>query len=157
MKKNLQIFVTLYTLLLMYNIANGQTHKSYLATGTESLPMNRAAFIYCYNNSAAYSNPATAVLKAKVNHKSTPVLKKQTISSENITMFSNSTEDELWVQIKSESVHENELLVEIFDAYGVRIYNSAIQHNLHKINVCDFSAGTFLVKLGDNVRKLVIE
>ena len=141
----------------MYNIANGQTHKSYLATGTESLPMNRAAFIYCYNNSAAYSNPATAVLKAKVNHKSTPVLKKQTISSENITMFSNSTEDELWVQIKSESVHENDLLVEIFDAYGVRIYNSAIQQNLHKINVCDFSAGTFLVKLGDNVRKLVIE
>ena len=157
MKKTLpNILILLFFLCVCFQ-SNAQTNKSYISAASEGMPMNRAAFIFCYNNSAAYSNPATAVLKAKVNHKSTPVLKKQTISSENITMFSNSTEDELWVQIKSESVHENELLVEIFDAYGVRIYNSAIQHNLHKINVCDFSAGTFLVKLGDNVRKLVIE
>ena len=157
MKKNLpNILILLFFLCVCFQ-SNAQTNKSYISAASEGMPMNRAAFIFCYNNNTVVKNPATAVLKNKVTHKTMPVVKEQTVSIENISMYPNSTEDELWVQIKSESVHENDLLVEIFDAYGVRIYNSAIQQNLHKINVCDFSAGTFLVKLGDNVRKLVIE
>lgn len=133
------------------------------------LPNNRTAFIFDTKSSAPeYSNPALALVSTP-NKKHIDNIKTEqaSVSSfmenysneiklENICMFSNNTDDELWIQLNNESRLHN-MNVEIYNQEGERIYNSMLADNLHKINVCNFTAGTFLVKLGDNVQKLIIE
>jgi hypothetical protein len=72
-------------------------------------------------------------------------------------MFPNLTEDELWVELDNKKIQRGDLQIEIYNANGEIVYNEKIKHNFHKINVCDFISGTFLVKLGDSVQKMIIE
>ncbi|MBK9793434.1 MAG: T9SS type A sorting domain-containing protein [Sphingobacteriales bacterium] len=49
MKKSVQtLHLAFLSILFICQHANAQTHKSYISRGNESLPMNRAAFIFCY-------------------------------------------------------------------------------------------------------------
>lgn len=160
MKKNAPTLLLAFLSTLFFcQHANAQTHKSYISRGNESLPMNRAAFIFCYNSASEYKNPATAVLKKNINHVTvaSEINKKQEQSDNSICMFPNTTEDELWIELDNKKVQRGDLQIEIYNANGEIVYNEKIAHNLHKINVCDFTSGTFLVKLGDSVQKMIIE
>lgn len=161
MKTNTLILpLTLLSILLSCQHLNAQSHTTLLSQNKNTLPFNRTAFIYCYNNNGIYKNNNTAAFfNTKTNYTSTtytqPVTKN--ITEENICIFSNVTEDELWVQLNDVSTENKNLNVEIYDVSGERIYNSRIEQSPHKINLCQLTAGTFLVRMGDVVKKLVIE
>ena len=161
MKKNiLTLPLILLSILFSNQHLNAQTHKTILSLNKNTLPFNRAAFIYCYNNSGMYKNNNTiAFYKENTNHIGTSYAQPTTkeISEENICIFSNVTEDELWVQLNNVSEEKKGLNVEIYNVSGERIYNSRIEQSPHKINLCQLTAGTFLVRMGDVVKKLVIE
>jgi len=160
MKKSVQtLHLAFLSILFICQHANAQTHKSYISRGNESLPMNRAAFIFCYNNATTYKNPADAVLSKNINHVTvaSETNNKRQQSDNSICMFPNLTEDELWVELDNKKIQRGDLQIEIYNANGEIVYNEKIKHNLHKINVCDFISGTFLVKLGDSVQKMIIE
>lgn len=161
MKKNIQNPILATICLVFFTLhVNAQNHKSYIASTNEALPQNRTAFLFCYNNVASYKNPATEVLnqQQKTTNKLTVEKKtKDEIRKERIRMFSNITEDELWIELDNKLLQTQQLSVEIYNASGERVYNSKVEQNLHKVNVCDFTSGTFLVKLGDSVQKMVIE
>lgn len=155
MKPNFRNIVFSVSLFLIQFSAHAQHHPGKITASDKFLPMNRAAFIFCYNKTASYKNPAENLLKISAAKKTTQTPVKN--NSENVRMFSNTTEDELWVQLDKHTIQEQELNLEIYNASGQIIYSSKIEQELHKVNVCDFSAGTFLVRLGENVQKLIIE
>jgi hypothetical protein len=134
----------------------------------QNLPQNRTAFIFSNSNpNAPYSNPAYAMLNTKKdnsvfkNNQTTTVssFKENTnnISEADVCMYSNTTDDELWIQLNNLQLTEKKLCIEIYNAVGQRVFITSLENHIHKINVCDFSAGTFLIKLGDTVQKMVIE
>jgi len=136
------------------------------AAQTNSLPQNSTAFLFNSNiSNSSYSNPALAMLITKNNYtsvgKAAPVtvnaIVQKEITSDDICMFANLTEDELWVELKNNEFLGQKPNVEIYNDCGERIYHSTIEKNLHKINVCDFTSGTFLIKLGDTAQKMIIE
>lgn len=150
----------LVAMLFILHHATAQSNKSNLSASLNGLPMNRAAFLYCYNTASVNtktvsfgSKPLSSTATYADNvKKETPVV------PENVCMFPNLTEDELWVQLNAQTKSvPTDLDVEIYNAEGMRVYHSRMEQNLHKINVCDFTSGTFLVKLGDAIQKLVIE
>lgn len=147
-------------LLLSLSYVNAQTHKTIITSSGLTLPANRTAFLYCYNSGIGYENRAIKLSNNKVNEeKSEPLISSELQNNPdvNISMFPNLTQDELWVEVKDKKTKVAELNLEIYNSSGKRVYNSRIEGNLRKINVCDFTAGTFLIKLGDKVQKMVIE
>ena len=178
-----KILPTLILLLILFCIVFGATaqtgiHHYYKFKNSDeqsveklNLPTNRAAFIFGNSNkNSNYTNPAIALLSNKsncvfaknieINNTTVSSLIENNISEikqENVCMFSNQTEDELWVQLNNNIKMQEDLNIEIYNAEGERVYNSIVDAELHKINVCNLTAGTFLVKLGDNVQKIIIE
>lgn len=150
---------------------NGNTLFNRLYTPSVNilnLPSNRAAFIFTNSKeNSTYTNPAVAVLNSKSNNsitkesenKVTSVYEsiKSEILQENVSMFSNLTEDELWIKLNEKIKTPDELNVEIYNENGERLYNSRFEKNIHKINLCNLIAGSFLVKMGDVVQKIIIE
>lgn len=178
MKKLFPTFILLLILFCIVFSTTAQTHSNYYsvfknekisATEMAKLPANRTAFIFLNSNSR-YTNPAFALLNTNNNpfgilktDKSSNIAsvanddnKTTTATSENICMFPNLTEDELWVKKNGQQTDEN-VNVEIYNEEGERVYYSKLDYNLHKINLCEFTAGTFLVKVDDAVQKLIIE
>lgn len=161
MKKNIQtITIALLSLILSVMQASAQSHKNYKSSPGDALPMNRAAFIFCYNNGTSYKNPAAVILskQSKDVHRTTSSTSEiQNNTEEKVCLFPNLTEDELWVELDNKKIQNKNLQLEIYNANGEIVYNTKIEQNLEKINVCDFTTGTFLVKIGDNVQKIIIE
>lgn len=149
-----KVVLTSLCMLICMLVSNAQNHSRTFTSASEGLPANRAAFIFCYNSSS-YKNPAEVVLNTKQATKQK--IENKTTKAVNVRMFPNTTEDELWVQVDKNTYTSEDLNLEIYNDSGEIIYNSKVEENLHKVNVCDFSAGTFLIRLGDNVQKLVIE
>ncbi len=159
MKKNTKPTVLLFlSIVLSVLHANAQNHKNYKSSPEEVLPANRTAFLFCYNSIPTYKNPATPVLiEKKSNMQSVIQNRAQEKPVENVCLSSNISEDELWVETYNKKLQDQQLDLEIYNANGEMVYIKKIEQNLHKINICDFTAGTFLVKFGDNVQKMVIE
>ena len=178
-----QILKTLLFLLILSCIifsATAQTNISKYSTFKHSneqlfqksgLPTNRAAFIFSNSNgSSEYTNPAVAILYTKSTNilpktieteaiavSSLVVNNSNKITEEDICMYPNITEDELWININNQTESTNQKSIEIYNSTGERVYHSTINANLHKISLCEFTAGTFLIKLDDNVQKIIIE
>lgn len=178
MKQILRTLLFLFILSCIIFSATAQTNISKYYTfkhsneqlfTTPSLPTNRAAFIFSNSNSE-YTNPAVALLYTKSTNilpktieteaiavSSLVVNNSNKITEEDICMYPNITEDELWININNQTESTNQKSVEIYNSTGERVYHSTINANLHKINLCEFTAGTFLIKLDDNVQKIIIE
>ncbi|MFN8296048.1 MAG: T9SS type A sorting domain-containing protein [Chitinophagales bacterium] len=179
MKQTLTTLLFLLILTCIVFTATAQTnislyhpfqHFNEQPSPKSGLPTNRAAFIFSNSSgNSEYTNPAIALLFTKntnsllknTNTETVSVISSssnpQTQESKSICMYPNLTEDELWINIENEAPSANQQNVEIYNSTGERVYYSAVNTALHKINLCDFTAGTFLVKLDDNVQKIIIE
>lgn len=173
--KTLSISTVLFS-IVFNSIAQSPIHKfvfknnDVVSTSKTNLPQNSVAFLFSnIQPNTTYSNPAIAMLNTngKVNHKN---LIEQNVSvnslisteitslhPEDICIFANTTDDELWVQLKNNLFYKNNFNIEIYNSIGEIEYTSCIDSNLHKINLCNLSAGIYLIKLGDNVQKMIIE
>lgn len=168
MKKILPGLLLLLIVFCIVYSTTAQTHKFYSVFGKEEVKLasNRTAFIF--TNSNKYSNPAISLFNARKNiitlntipadaSVESSLIKPEAITQEDVCMYTNVTEDELWIKLNSELKITKEVNVEIYNNTGERVYNSIFNENLHKINLCNLTAGTFLVRLDETVQKLVIE
>lgn len=162
MNKHLHPFFTAsLCALFTYSPVNAQTHSNQTSITTETLSPARLAFLSCYNSvnkpekhlPSAQKSESTSVENQKNDHS----LKTANIATDNVCIFPNRTEDELWVEVDAKKLQSNNLHLEIYNAGGEIVYRTRVQQDLNKISVCDFTAGTFLVKLGDVVQKMIIE
>ncbi len=139
--------------------------KEMQSINNKKLPDNRTAFLFSNNNATStYTNPAISILKRNSKEKQSKASVSGFITEEKtnktkkkIYMFSNLTQDELWVQLENKENVVEKMEIEIYNQQGEIIYQSTIQENLHKINLCDFKNGTFLVKIEDTLQKIIIE
>ena len=83
---------------------------------------------------------------------------KQVVPSENPTakglrIYPRAKEGELWVETDTDSKGMD---MEIFNSTGTPIYKTRLAESFHKVDLCSFANGRYLIKVGAQTYQLMV-
>ncbi|MDB5228343.1 MAG: hypothetical protein JWN78_2536 [Bacteroidota bacterium] len=107
--------------------------------------------LFAINNSPAVYVPVKPTVSE--SPKQETVSAQKITGKERIRIYPNAKEGELWVET---DMATKGLDMEIFNSTGQGVYKTKLAESFHKVDLCNFENGKYLIKVGAQTYQLMV-
>ena len=75
--------------------------------------------------------------------------------SQNVLVYPNPTNNGIWIKTVQDINNSNPVEVHLYDLNGSEVYNATIKDNLQNINFNNYPSGIYLLKINDQIFKIM--
>lgn len=133
-----------------FNTITKDAYKVNLQNPKTKLPA-KPEQLFAINNAPAPYVPVKQPVTATVTNESAPTARVS--SKEKIRIYPNARDGELWVETDGSL---NGTDIEIYNNAGQPVYKTKLAESFHKVDLCSYQNGKYLIKVGAQTYRLMV-